>query len=149
MSDVERRLLRYGDLKRIIREYELDLLSEQKKRDEFLEGQLRAPSMQEPRVQGDKRSDTVFDAVKVLMEIYDKRMERIRDKIRDAEREHDETDSVIVRAKLTTPERQYVNLRYVAGYSATETSKRMDYSEGHIRKVKNSAVEKIGAVSER
>lgn len=147
MSDVERRLFRYGDLKRIIREYELDLLSEQKKRDEFLEGQLRAPSMQEPRVQGGERSDTVFDAVKVLMGIYDKRMERIRDKIRDAEREHDETDSVIVRAKLTTPERQYVGLRYVKGVSAARAAREMGYSEKQARRIKLMALEKFEKMS--
>lgn len=146
MSDVERRLFRYGDLKRIIREYELDLLGEQKKRDEYLEGQLRAPSMQEPRVQGGESSDPVFDAVKVLMEIYDKRMERIQGKIRDAEREHDEMDAVIVRAQLTAAERQYVNLRYVTGFSATEVARRMDYSEDHTRKIKKRALDKITAL---
>ncbi|MDL2236800.1 hypothetical protein LJC56_03075 [Christensenellaceae bacterium OttesenSCG-928-K19] len=52
----------------------------------------------------------------------------------------------IVRAKLTTPERQYVSLRYVTGFSASEVARRMDYSEDHTRKIKKRALDKITAL---
>jgi DNA-directed RNA polymerase specialized sigma24 family protein len=140
---VEKKLYRFGDLKRLIRGREEDLLQLLAEKNELIEGMLRAPSLSSPRVQGGEMADPTYKAAQRMADTHYARMARLREWLAELHAEHDELQWMIDSARLNEREREYLDLRYVQGIKPAEIGMKTGYSESHIRNVKTSMLYKI------
>ena len=137
-------LYRYGDLKKRIAEYHLEISAQYEERDSFLHGQLTPPPMDNVKVQGGILSDPVYRSVRVMVDVYDERIIRLQEQLRELYYEHDEIKRAIDGAGLTDQERDYLQMRYVDRMSTVDVADRQGYSESHARNIKRNLLRKIG-----
>ena len=143
MIKTEQMLYRYGDLKKRISECRLEISAQYEERDSFLKGQLTPPSMNNIKVQGGSLSDPVYRSVQVMMDIYDERIIRLQEQMRELYNEYDTIKYVIDEAGLTERERMYIELRYVDRLSFDRISSEMGYTERAVFCVRNIVIQKL------
>ncbi len=143
MQDVERFLYRYRTIKQQIKERELQVDELVAKKDAIADRLLRAPRLDNVRVQGGISSDPVCDAVCKMVDVYGKRISRVVDEINALYVQLDDINRRVDAAELTEQEREYVRLRYFEGLSAARVADSMGYCEREIRRVKKKLFEKL------
>jgi hypothetical protein len=143
LQEVEKKLYRFGDLKRLIRGREEDLRQLAMKKDEFIEGMLRAPSFSSPRVQGGEMADPTYKAAQQMADAHYARMARLREWLAELCAEHDEIEWMIDSARLNEREREYLDLRYVQGIKPADIGMKTGYSESYMRNIKTRVLGKI------
>lgn len=149
IQDIEKKLYKYAEYQRRIKELQQQIDEVLQQHNALLDGMLKAPSLDDVRIQGGFTSDPVYSAVQRMIDVYGTRIESIRNEISNLFYLMDDIMRMVNEAELTEAERQYVQLRYFEGMRASQVAAKMDFSEGHIRKLKNSCLLKIGAVLER
>ncbi len=132
MQEIEKFLYRYRDIKRQIKEYELQIEELIAKKDGIVDKLLRAPRLDIIRVQGGASVDPVFDAVQKMVDVYGARIERIVKDIEALYVEMNDITRTVDRAGLTEQEREYIKLRYYQGLKNVEIARKMNFSERHI-----------------
>lgn len=134
MQEIEKYLYRYGEIKRQIKEYELQIEELAAKKESVADKLLRAPRLDSIRVQGGAQIDPVFEAVQKMVDVYGARIERIVNEIQALYVEMDDITRTVDRAGLTEHEREYVRLRYFEGLKNVEIALKMNYSDRQIRR---------------
>ena len=119
------------------------------KKDALAERMLRGRNLDTIRVMGGFASDPVLIAVQKMVDVYGTMIDAIRHELVDLYFKADEIIRLVNAAGLTDMERQYIQYRYFDGLRASQTAAKLDYSEGHARKIKKSSLLKICAVLER
>lgn len=143
MQETERFLYRYGDIKRQIREREMQIEELAAKKDGIVDGMLRAPRTDKVRVQNGYVMDPVYEAVQKMVDVYGARISRIAGEIEELYREMDGITRAVERAGLTGQEREYVRLRYFEGLKNIEIARKMNYSERQCNNIKSILILKI------
>ena len=149
MEAVETKLYQYSGYKKRIEEQEKQIIELMDKKDALAERMLRGRNLDTIRVMGGFASDPVFIAVQKMVDVYGTMIDAIRHELVDLYFKADEIIRLVNAAGLTDMERQYIQYRYFDGLRASQTAAKLDYSEGHARKIKNSSLLKICAVLER
>lgn len=135
MQEIEKYLYRYKDIKRQIKEYELQIEELVARKESIADKLLRAPRLDFIRVQGGASIDPVFEAVQKMVDVYGARIERIVKEVEILYVELDDITRVVDRADLTEQEREYVRLRYFEGMSVALVAKKMGYCERHASRI--------------
>lgn len=135
MQPIERKLYRYGELRRLIREREQELQGVFTQKEEYLQSLLRAPSFEQERVMGGVMSDPTPNAVVKMGEIFNARILSMQNYIAELWGEYDVLQRMIDRAGLDEQEREYIELRYVKGLSVVEIAGKMGYSERQTKRM--------------
>ena len=143
IQDVEKKLYNYAILQRRLRELQEQADEILGQRNALVDGLLRAPRLDDVRVQGGCTSDPVFAAVQKMIDVYGVRLDAIRNEIVDVFYHIDETERIMNNARLTEQERQYVQLRYFDGMRASHTAAKMNFSESQTLRIKRSALKKM------
>lgn len=149
MEAVEIKLYQYSVYRRRIKEQEKQIIELMDKKDVLAERILHGRNLDTVRVMGGFASDPVFIAVQKMVDVYGTMIDAIRHELVDLYFKVDEIMRLVNAAGLTDAERQYIQYRYFDGLRASQTAAKLDYSEGHARKIKNSLLLKIRAVLER
>ncbi len=144
MQETEKFLYRYRDIKRQIKEYELQIEELVAKKDSIADRLLRAPRLDCLRVQGGAQIDPVFEAVQKMVDVYGARIDSIVREIQVLFVELDDIERVVSRAALTEQEKEYVRLRYFDGLSAAQVADKTKYCDREGRRIKTKIIEKIG-----
>ncbi len=144
-TSMERKLYRYGGLRKMVCECEQDLKEELGKKEAFIEGQIKAMPPDRVRVAGGERPDPVYNAVCVLIEVASERIGNIKRRLMGLYSEYDDARMALYRAGVTAQEMEYIRCRYEEGRSVTETASVMNYSESRLRQVRVSILRKLEA----
>src|SRR5664280_1241157 len=98
MQDLERFLYRYRDIKRQIKEFELQVDELVAKKDSIADRLLRAPRLDCLRVQGGVFVDPVYEAVQKMVDVYGERISRIVKEIKELYVQLDDITRAVDRA---------------------------------------------------
>ncbi len=146
MQLAEKKLYRYGELQRLIKEREQELIDLFAQKQSFLEGLLRAPACDNVRVMGGQTSDPTYSAVERMGELYDARIISKQTYIAELWGEFDELQRMVDRAGLTDQERKYMRLRYVLNTAVNMIPGLLGYSESRTREIKTSVLSAFSGV---
>jgi len=146
MTDVERFLNRYYLLSMQQKQAENDWLEAKAEYEMQVDKFLKPAGLQNTRVQTSNKKDPVADAVVKMVDVYAKRMEEERESMMEMEKEKQDIDAVVQKAKLNPMENTYIKLRYFKGEQARITASKMSYSVSQARRYKQRALAKIDAV---
>ena len=146
MQDIEKKLYRYAEYQRRLKELQQQIDEVLQQHNVLLDGMLKAPSLDDVRIQGGFTSDPVYSAVQKMIDVYGARIEAIKNEISNLFYLVDDIMRMINEAGLTEAERQYVQLRYFEGMQPKEICFEMNYSDSWLRDIKKSALKKIQAV---
>ena len=144
MTDVERYLYRYNHLehkKRILESELKEAREEYQAQQESLLSPAKTSEVKTSKT--NKKSDPVPDAVIKIVDVYRKRMDRIADDLSAVNGEQQSILDTVNKAGLTVCEESYIRYRYFKGMSAWRVAQIVGFSEGHTRKIRKSALEKI------
>ncbi len=95
------------------------------------------------RVQGGLPSDLVGNIVQKMVDVYDEKINRLQERLRDLIYEHDEICRWIDAAELTENEHNYLCLRYVERTACRDIADRQGYSLRHIDCIKRGMLKKL------
>ncbi len=143
MQEVEKRLYRYGELIRRIQDTEEEIREQVTHKIEMLDALLRAPQPNQVRVQGGERSDTVYNTVEKMIDVYDERIVRLQDRLRDLCFEHDTFRYTIEDAELTDREMQYVDMRYIKRKSIEQMCDAFGYCDKQVKRIRKGVLNKL------
>lgn len=143
MQEIEKYLYRYKDIKRQIKEYELQIEELVARKESIADKLLRAPRLDCIRIQGGASVDPVFEAVQKMVDVYGASIDRIVNDIQKLYGELYDITRTVDRAGLTGQEREYIRLRYYDGLSVAQVAEKMRYCESLCRKIKLKALGKI------
>lgn len=143
IQDIEKKLYKYAEYQRRIKELQQQIDEVLQQHNALLDGMLKAPSLDDVRVQGGLTSDPVFSAVQKMIDVYGARIEAIKNEISNLFYLVDDIMRTVNEAGLTEAERQYVQLRYFEGLRVSQIAARMDYSEKQVWRLKQSALKKM------
>ncbi len=146
MQPIERKLYRYGELRRLIREREQELQAVFTQKEEYLQSLLRAPSFEQERVMGGVMSDPTPNAVVKMGEKFDARILSMQNYIAELWSEYDELQRMIDRAGLDEREREYIELKYTKSLGSADIAEKAGYSESGIRNIKSNVLRTLSAV---
>ncbi|MDY3003867.1 MAG: sigma factor-like helix-turn-helix DNA-binding protein [Christensenella hongkongensis] len=143
MQDIEKKLYRYAEYQRRIKELQQQIDEVLQQHNALLDGMLKAPSLDDVRIQGGFTSDPVYSAVQKMIDVYGARIEAIKNEISNLFYLVDDIMRMINEAGLTEKEREYIQYRYFEGLRVSQIAARMDYSEKQVWRLKQSALKKM------
>lgn len=143
MQDIEKKLYRYAEYQRRIKELQQQIDEVLQQHNALLDGMLKAPSLDDVRIQGGFTSDPVYSAVQKMIDVYGVRIEAIKNEISNLFYLVDDIMRMINEAGLTEKEREYIRYRYFEGLRVSQIAARMDYSEKQVWRLKQSALKKM------
>ena len=143
MQETERCLYRYRDIKKQIKEREMQIEELVAKKDGIVDGMLRAPRTDKLRVQNGYVMDPVYEAVQKMVDVYGARISRIADEINTLYNEMDTITRAVEEAGFSEQEREYVRLRYFEGRPTAQVADRMGYSIENIYRIKRIFLHKL------
>lgn len=143
MQDIEKKLYRYAEYQRRIKELQQQIDEVLQQHNALLDGMLKAPSLDDVRIQGGFTSDPVYSAVQKMIDVYGARIEAIKNEISNLFYLVDDIMRIINEAGLTEKEREYIQYRYFEGLRVSQIAARMDYSEKQVWRLKQSALKKM------
>ena len=143
MQDIEKKLYRYAEYQRRIKELQQQIDEVLQQHNALLDGILKAPSLDDVRIQGGFTSDPVYSAVQKMIDVYGARIEAIKNEISNLFYLVDDIMRMINEAELTEKEREYIQYRYFEGMRVSQIAARMDYSEKQVWRLKQSALKKM------
>lgn len=143
MQDIEKKLYRYAEYQRRIKELQQQIDEVLQQHNALLDGMLKAPSLDDVRIQGGFTSDPVYSAVQKMIDVYGARIEAIKNEISNLFYLVDDIMRMINEAGLTEKEREYIQYRYFEGPRVSQIAARMGYSEKQVWRLKQSALKKM------
>lgn len=143
MQDIEKKLYRYAEYQRRIKELQQQIDEVLQQHNALLDGMLKAPSLDDVRIQGGFTSDPVYSAVQKMIDVYGARIEAIKNEISNLFYLVDDIMRMINEAGLTEKEREYIQYRYFEGLRVSQIAARMGYSENQTQRIKNKALRKM------
>ena len=143
MQDIEKKLYRYAEYQRRIKELQQQIDEVLQQHNALLDGMLKAPSLDDVRIQGGFTSDPVYSAVQKMIDVYGARIEAIKNEISNLFYLVDDIMRMINEAELTEKEREYIQYRYFEGMRVSQIAARMGYSENQTQRIKNRALRKM------
>ena len=143
MQDIEKKLYRSAEYQRRIKELQQQIDEVLQQHNALLDGMLKAPSLDDVRIQGGFTSDPVYSAVQKMIDVYGARIEAIKNEISNLFYLVDDIMRMINEAGLTEKEREYIQYRYFEGLRVSQIAARMDYSEKQVWRLKQSALKKM------
>lgn len=143
MQDIEKKLYRYAEYQRRIKELQQQIDEVLQQHNALLDGMLKAPSLDDVRIQGGFTSDPVYSAVQKMIDVYGARIEAIKNEISNLFYLVDDIMRMINEAGLTEKEREYIQYRYFEGLRVSQIAARMGYSENQTQRIKNRALRKM------
>ncbi|KKI51806.1 sigma factor-like helix-turn-helix DNA-binding protein [Christensenella hongkongensis] len=143
MQDIEKKLYRYAEYQRRIKELQQQIDEVLQQHNALWDGMLKAPSLDDVRIQGGFTSDPVYSAVQKMIDVYGARIEAIKNEISNLFYLVDDIMRMINEAGLTEKEREYIQYRYFEGLRVSQIAARMDYSEKQVWRLKQSALKKM------
>ena len=143
MQDIEKKLYRYAEYQRRIKELQQQIDEVLQQHNALLDGILKAPSLDDVRIQGGFTSDPVYSAVQKMIDVYGARIEAIKNEISNLFYLVDDIMRMINEAGLTEKEREYIQYRYFEGLRVSQIAARMGYSENQTQRIKNKALRKM------
>lgn len=143
MQDIEKKLYRYAEYQRRIKELQQQIDEVLQQHNALLDGMLKAPSLDDVRIQGGFTSDPVYSAVQKMIDVYGARIEAIKNEISNLFYLVDDIMRMINEAGLTEKEREYIQYRYFEGLRVSQIAARMGYSEKQVWRLKQSALKKM------
>lgn len=143
MQDIEKKLYRYAEYQRRIKELQQQIDEVLQQHNVLLDGMLKAPSLDDVRIQGGFTSDPVYSAVQKMIDVYGARIEAIKNEISNLFYLVDDIMRMINEAGLTEKEREYIRYRYFEGLRVSQIAARMGYSENQTQRIKNRALRKM------
>ena len=149
IQDIEKKLYKYAEYQRRIKELQQQIDEVLQQHNALLDGMLKAPSLDDVRIQGGFTSDPVYSAVQKMIDVYGARIEAIKNEISNLFYLVDDIMRTVNEAELTEKEREYIQYRYFEGLQASQTAARMGYSESRAGDIKRLALNKISAIDRR
>nr|WP_307757267.1 sigma factor-like helix-turn-helix DNA-binding protein [uncultured Christensenella sp.] len=143
MQDIEKKLYRYAEYQRRIKELQQQIDEVLQQHNVLLDGMLKAPSLDDVRIQGGFTSDPVYSAVQKMIDVYGARIEAIKNEISNLFYLVDDIMRMINEAELTEKEREYIQYRYFEGLRVSQIAARVGYSEAQALRIKRSALKKM------
>lgn len=143
MQDIEKKLYRYSEYQRRIKELQQQIDEVLERHNALLDGMLKAPCLEDVRVQGGFTSDPVFSAVQKMIDVYGARIEAIKDELSSLFYLIDDIMRMVNEAELTAEERWYIQLRYFERLKVSQIAARMGYSEAQVFRLRNRTLEKM------
>lgn len=143
IQDIEKKLYKYAEYQRRIKELQQQIDEVLQQHNALLDGMLKAPSLDDVRIQGSFTSDPVYSAVQKMIDVYGARIEAIRNEISNLFYLVDDIMRTINEAGLTEKEREYIQYRYFEGLRVSQIAARMGYSENQTQRIKNRALRKM------
>ena len=144
MTNVERFLYRYRNLERMkkILENELrDATEEYRAQQESL--LMPAGQTEVKTSKTNKITDPVQDVVIKIVDVYRKRVDHISRELAQVTGEQDSILGTVKSAGLTVMEESYIRYLYFKDYKLWQAANKMNYSEGHVKRIKEKALNKI------
>ena len=143
IQDIEKKLYKYAEYQRRIKELQQQIDEVLQQHNALLDGMLKAPSLDDVRIQGGFTSEPVYSAVQKMIDVYGARIEAIKNEISNLFYLVDDIMRMINEAELTEKEREYIQYRYFEGLRVSQIAARMDYSEKQVWRLKQSALKKM------
>ena len=143
MQDIEKKLYRYAEYQRRIKELQQQIDEVLQQHNALWDGMLKAPSLDDVRIQGGFTSDPVYSAVQKMIDVYGARIEAIKNEISNLFYLVDDIMRMINEAGLTEKEREYIQYRYFEGLRVSQIAARVGYSEAQALRIKRSALKKM------
>lgn len=143
IQDIEKKLYKYAEYQRRIKELQQQIDEVLQQHNALLDGMLKAPSLDDVRIQGGFTSDPVYSAVQRMIDVYGTRIESIRNEISNLFYLMDDIMRMVNEAELTAEERLYVQYRYFEGLKVSQTAARMGYSEAQVFRLRKRTLEKM------
>lgn len=143
MQEVERRLYRYGDLIRRIKDTEEEIQEQAVRMAEMVESITQPMSFDNIRVQGGLSSDPVGNVVQKMIDVYDEKIGRLQDHLRDLIYEHDTFRYIIEDAELTEREMQYIDMRYIKRKSIEQMCDAFGYCDKQVKRIRKCVLDKL------
>lgn len=143
IQDIEKKLYKYAEYQRRIKELQQQIDEVLQQHNALLDGMLKAPSLDDVRIQGGFTSDPVYSAVQKMIDVYGARIEAIKNEISNLFYLVDDIMRMINEAELTEKEREYIRYRYFEGLRVSQIAARMGYSEAQVFRLRNSMLKKM------
>lgn len=147
IQDIEKKLYKYAEYQRRIKELQQQIDEVLQQHNALLDGMLKAPSLDDVRIQGGFTSDPVYLAVQKMIDVYGARIEAIKDELSGLFYLVDDILRVISVAGLTKREREYIKLRYFERLNLSNTAAKMNYCERQVLRIRKNVLKKIKDVT--
>lgn len=148
MEKVERLLYRFGNLKKQIKECKDEIKELFAEKYSCMEGLLRVSVPDSERVKAEKKDDPVYCVVQKMVDVFDDRITRKSEQLRDLCFDFDEIKRKVDEAGLSEVECEYLRLRYIDRLSVAWIADKQGYSERQTQRIRKNLLKKLaGAVA--